>query len=290
MEIRELRYFLAVAKEESISKAAEVLYATQPNLSRQMKNLEAEIGQPLFIRGSRKITLTEAGRLLKKRAEEILDLYDKTEHELYAPVTEIGGDIYIGGGESYVMGLIARAARSVQREHPNVHIHLFSGDVAAVSEKLDKGLLDFGVFIEPADLSKYEYLRLPQTDIWGVLMNKDSPLAEKEYIVAEDLWDKPLIRSEHSLEKSIITDWFRKKTSELNIVGTYNLLYNASLLVREGFGYAVCLDKIIGTADSDLTFRPLFPDVISHLDIVWKKYQVFPRCSEIFLKKLQEII
>lgn len=290
MELRELRYFLAVANEESISKAAEVLFTTQPNLSRQMKRLETEIGQPLFIRGNRKITLTEAGKLLKKRAEELLDLYSKTENELCAPVTAISGDIYVGGGESYVMRLIAKVARLIQIKHPDVHIRLFSGDISAVSEKLDKGLLDFGIFIEPADLSKYEYLRLPLADTWGVLMRKDSPLAEKESITPEDLWDKPIIRSEHSLEKGIITDWFHKKTSELNIVGTYNLLYNASLLVKEGFGYAVCLDKIIGENDSELTFRPLYPEVISHLDIAWKKYQVFTQCSELFLKELQEQI
>ena len=186
MELRELRYFLAVANEESISKAAEVLFTTQPNLSRQMKRLETEIGQPLFIRGNRKITLTEAGKLLKKRAEELLDLYSKTENELCAPVTAISGDIYVGGGESYVMRLIAKVARLIQIKHPDVHIRLFSGDISAVSEKLDKGLLDFGIFIEPADLSKYEYLRLPLADTWGVLMRKDSPLAEKESITPED--------------------------------------------------------------------------------------------------------
>ncbi|MDE7256422.1 MAG: LysR family transcriptional regulator, partial [Clostridia bacterium] len=142
MELRELKYFLTVAKEESISKAAETLFITQPNLSRQMRNLEKEIGQQLFIRGSRKITLTEAGRLLYKRAEEILDLYNKTESELSAPITDISGDIYIGGGESYVMGLIAKAARDVQRDYPNVKYHLFSGDSATISERLDKGLID----------------------------------------------------------------------------------------------------------------------------------------------------
>lgn len=289
MELRELKYFLAVAREESISKAAETLFVTQPNLSRQMQNLEREIGQQLFIRGSRKITLTAAGSLLRKRAEEIVELYNKTESELSAPITDISGDIYIGGGESYALQLIAKAAREVREEYPNVHFHLYSGDMATVAERLDKGLIDFGIFIEPADLTKYDYLRLPLTDTWGVLMRKDSPLAEKEYITPEDLWDKPLIRSKHSLWKSIITDWFCKSSEELNIVATYNLLYNASLLVEEGIGYAVSLDKIINTSgNSNLCFRPLFPKLESHLDIAWKKYQVFPKCAEIFLKKLQK--
>ena len=161
MELRELKYFLAVAREQSISKAAEALFITQPNLSRQMQNLEKEIGQQLFIRGTKKITLTEAGRLLRKRAEEIIELYNQTEAELNTPITDISGDIYIGGGESYVMGLIAKAAHSVRRDYPNVKFHLFSGDSGTISERLDKGLIDFGIFIEPFDLSKYDHLRLP---------------------------------------------------------------------------------------------------------------------------------
>ncbi len=291
MELRELKYFLAVAREQSISKAASSLFVTQPNLSRQMQNLEKEVGQRLFIRGTRKITLTEAGRLLYKRAEEIIELYNKTETELNKPITDIRGDIYIGGGESYVMGLIAKAAHEVQKDYPNVKFHLFSGDMVAVSEKLDKGLIDFGIFIEPADLSKYDYLRLPLTDTWGVLMRKDSPLAGKKYITPEDLRDEPLIRSKHSLGKSIISDWFKKSADELNIVATYNLLYNASILVEEGIGYAVGLDKIINTSgDSNLCFVPFYPKLESRLDIAWKKYQVFTKGAEIFLKKLQKIL
>ena len=187
MEFRELKYFLAVAREESISKAAETLFVTQPNLSRQMQNLESEIGQQLFVRGNRKITLTEAGRLLRKRAEEIVELYNKTEAELSAPQTDISGDVYIGGGESYAMQLIAKAAQNVRDKYPKVKFHLFSGDSATISERLDKGLIDFGVFIEPFDLSKYEHLRLPLFDTWGVIMRKDSPLAQKERITPEDL-------------------------------------------------------------------------------------------------------
>ena len=291
MELRELKYFLAVAREQSISKAAEALLTTQPNLSRQMQNLEKEIGQQLFIRGTKKITLTEAGRLLRKRAEEIMELYNQTETELHTPITDISGDIYIGGGESYVMGLIAKAAHSVRCDYPNVKFHLFSGDSGTISERLDKGLIDFGIFIEPFDLSKYDHLRLPFYDTWGVIMRKDSPLAEKEYITPEDLWDKPIIRSRQSIGKNKIGEWFQKSEEELNIVATGNLLYNMSLLVEEGLGYAVSLDKIINTTgNSDLCFRPLYPELISHLDIAWKKYQVFPKCAEIFLKRLQDII
>ena len=291
MEIRELKYFLAVTKEQSISKAAKALFITQPNLSRQMQNLEKEIGKPLFIRGAKKITLTETGQLLRKRAEEIIELYSQTQSELNTPITDISGDIYIGGGESYAMGLIAKAILNVQLKYPKVRFHLFSGDSSTISEKLDKGLIDFGIFIEPFDISKYDYLRLPYTDTWGVLMLADSPLAKKKYIVPEDLWDKPLICSEQSLGKSIITDWFIRPFEELSIVATYNLLYNASLLVEEGVGYAIGLDKIINvTGNSKLCFRPFYPKLISHLDIAWKKYQVFPKCTEIFLKILKECL
>jgi len=291
MELRELKYFLAVAKEGSISKAAETLFITQPNLSRQMQNLEKETGQQLFVRGSRKITLTEAGKLLYKRAEEITELYNKTQSELSAPITDISGDIHIGGGESYALQIIAKTAFNVREQYPNVHFHLYSGDSLAVSEKLDKGLIDFGIFIEPADISKYDCLRLPLTDTWGVLMRKDSPLAAKEYITPKDLWDKPIIRSKHSLGKTIISDWFIKSADELNIVATYNLLYNASLLVEVGIGYAIGLDKIINTdGNSKLCFKPLFPKLESHLDIAWKRNQIFSKCSEVFLNTLKTVL
>lgn len=291
MELRQLRYFLAVTREQSISKAAEALFITQPNLSRQMQNLEKEIGQQLFIRGTKKITLTEAGQLLYKRAEEITELYNQTEAELNKPITDMSGDIYIGGGESYAMGLIAKAIRSVQSDYPKVKFHLFSGDSKTVSERLDKGLIDFGIFIEPFDLSKYDHLRLPLYDTWGVIMRKDSPLAEKRFITPQDLWDKPLIRSRQSIGKNKISEWFLKSDEELNIVATGNLLYNMSLLVEEGAGYAITLDKIINTSgNSDLCFRPLYPELISHLDIAWKKYQVFPKCTEIFLERLKNCL
>lgn len=291
MELRQLKYFLAVTREQSISKAAEALYTTQPNLSRQMQNLEKEIGQQLFIRGTKKITLTETGQLLRKRAEEIIELYNQTEAELDKPFSEVKGDVYIGGGESYAMGLIAQAIRLVQSDYPNVKFHLFSGDSATISERLDKGLINFGIFIEPFDLSRYDHLRLPLYDTWGVLMRKDSPLAAKERITPEDLWDKPLIRSRQSVGKNKISEWFIKTSDELNIVATGNLLYNMSLLVEQGVGYAVSLDKIINTSgDSNLCFRPLYPELISQLDIAWKKYQVFPKHIQIFLQRLQELL
>jgi DNA-binding transcriptional LysR family regulator len=291
MELRQLKYFLAVTEAESISGAAETLFITQPNLSRQMQSLEEEIGQQLFVRGSRKITLTETGLLLKKRAEEILSLYNKTQSELSSPQSTVSGDIYIGGGESYAIEIIAKAAKAVQESYPQVKFHFFSGDTMGVVEKLDKGLIDFGILIEPADLSKYDYLQLPQVDTWGVLMRKDSPLCQKECVTAQDLYNLPLILSQHSMCKSIISDWFEGGRKKPNVVATYNLLYNASLLVEEGIGYALGLDKIINTSgNSNLCFKPLYPTLQTHLDIAWKKYQVFPKSAQIFIEYLKKLI
>ena len=291
MELRELRYFLAVAQEESISRAAEYLFIAQPSLSKQMQNLERELGQQLFVRGSRRIKLTEAGMLLRKRAQEIIELYEKTESELLSPLENVSGEVHIGGGESYAMRLVARAAKDVQTRHPRIKFHFFSGDTIDVTERLDKGLIDFAVLVEPADLSKYDYLRLPAGDTWGILMRKDSPLAQKEYIAPEDIRSLPLIHSKHAINKKLIRDWYRTDAEHLNIVATYNLIYNASLLVEEGMGYVIGLDKLINTTGSSaLCFRPFRPGLETHLDIAWKKYSVFSKAGELFLSRLQELL
>lgn len=287
MEIRELKYFLAIAREQSISKAAEFLYITQPSLSRQMQNLEKEIGKQLFIRGNKRITLTDDGRLLRKRAEELIDLYDKTTDELLSDNKDISGEIFVGGGESYIISTVADIATKLQNEHPNIRFNFFSGDTASIMEKLDKGLIDFGILVEPADLSKYDYVRLPQKDTWGVLMRKDSPLAEKEFITPEDLYDVKIIRSKHTMTKNEVSDWFKKDPNELNISASYNLIYNASLLVKAGMGYAVALDNLINTSDSELTFRPLKPKLESSLAFAWKRYQVFSKPAELFLERIK---
>lgn len=287
MEIRELRYFLAIAREQSISKAAESLYMTQPSLSRQMQNLEKELGKQLFVRGSKKIELTEAGFLLQKRAEEMLALYEKTQAELAAP-EECAGEIRIGGGESFCVSFVARLATKMQRENPRVVFHFFSGDTQDVTEKLEKGLIDFGILVEPAEISRYEFLRLPQKDTWGVLMRKDSPLAQKERITPQDLSGKPLIRSLHAVKNRELSAWFSGEEPQ-NIRATYNLLYNASLLVREGMGYAVGLDRIINTTgESELCFRPLDPPLESTLAVAWKKNQIFSRPAQKFLQMLRD--
>ncbi len=291
MEIRVLKYFLAVAREQSISGAAEVLHLSQPTLSRQLMDMENELGKQLFIRGNRRISLTEEGLFLRKRAEEIVDLVEKTEAEITSSEEIISGDIYIGAGETDVMRLIARVAKKLQEDYPDIRYHIFSGNAEDVTEKLDKGLLDFGLLIEPTDTTKYESIKLPATDTWGVLMRKDSPLAKKDMITAKDLWELPLLCSKQIFENypNILSKWLKKGADDLHIVATYNLLYNASVMVEEGFGYALCLDKIVKTFDNDpLCFRPLHPILEVNLDIVWKKYQIFSKAAGLFLKRLHE--
>lgn len=289
MDIRVLQYFLAVAREESITKAAERLRMTQPPLSRQLKDLEDELGKQLLIRGNKKITLTEDGMLLRKRAEELVDLMEKTKAELTSSNENISGDIYIGCGETEAISFLAQAAQDLQQQHPFIHYHIYSGDAERVTERLDKGLIDFGLLVGPVDVNKYDYIRLPLKDTWGVLMRRDSPLAEKESIIAEDLWDKPLIISHQTSINSEMFSWLKTDISKLNIVATYDLVYNASLFVKKGFGYVIALDKLINTTgNSTLCFRPLSPTLEAGLCIVWKKYQVFSRASNAFLHQLQK--
>lgn len=289
MEIRVLRYFLAIAREKSISGAAEYLNVTQPTLSRQLMELEEELGARLFLRGkrNRSLSLTEEGLLLRRRAEEIVALADKTEAEFHARDGFVAGDIYIGGGETDAMRLVARAARELQQKYPQIRYHLYSGNADDVSERLDKGLLDFGVLIQPVDIGKYDSLRLPALDTWGLLMRRDTPLAALPSISPEDLQGLPLLASRQSFIRNELTDWCGHDFEQLHIVATYNLLYNAALMVDEGFGYALCLDKLIPSEGfRSLCFRPLSPPLTAQIYLVWKKYQVFSKAAGIFLSHL----
>lgn len=290
MEIRVLRYFLAVAREESISRAAEYLHVTQPTLSRQLMELEDELGTKLFIRGkrNRSVILTDDGMLLRRRAEEIVELTDKTEAEIHAKDGIISGDIYIGGGETDAMRFIAQTARDLQEDYPDICYHLFSGNADDVTERLDKGLLDFGILVGSANTEKYDYITLPATDVWGLLMRKDSPLAEKNAVRSEDLKGLRILGSRQAVMRNELSGWYGGDFERLNIAATYNLIYNAALMVDEGFGYALCLDKLINTTgDSNLCFRPLEPRLEARLILVWKKYQVFSRAVQKFLERLQ---
>lgn len=291
MELRVLQYFLAIAREQSISGAAEFLHISQPTLSRQIKDMEDELGKQLFIRGNRKIELTEEGMLLRRRAEEIINLTKKTEKEIMSADSEITGDVYIGAGETHAIEYVAKAAAILKEKQPNIHYHLSSDDAIDILEQLDKGLIDFGMIIGNIDKVKYNYLLLPTKDSWGVLMRKDDPLAKKDCIEENDLKTLPLIISRQISDNHEISSWFTGGLSSCNIISTYNLVYNATYMAAEGNGYILTLNHLINTTgDSKLCFRPLNPCVETQIYIIWKKYQIFSKATEEFLKILTSII
>lgn len=288
MEIRVLRYFLAIAREENMTRAAKYLHVTQPTLSKQIKQLEEEIGKKLFIRSSYSIKLTDEGLLLRKRAEDILSMVDKTMEEFQALDDITGGDIYIGAAESESFSYFATVAKDLQLQYPNVKFHLYSGNTEVIAERLDRGLLDFAIIVQEVDLSKYNYIKIPTSDTWGVIMRKDSPLAKKEYITIEDLIDLPLIVSRQGITEDY-PKLFKEKLDQLHIVATFDLIYNASIMVKEGFGYALSFDKIVDTSEnSELCFRVLKPELKTNMYIIWKKYQVFTPIAEKLLSKMQQ--
>lgn len=288
MEIRVLRYFLAIAREENMTRAAKYLHVTQPTLSKQIKQLEEEIGKKLFIRSNYSIKLTDEGLLLRKRAEDILSMVDKTMEEFQALDDITGGDIYIGAAESESFSYFATVAKDLQLQYPNVKFHLYSGNTEVIAERLDRGLLDFAIIVQEVDLSKYNYIKIPTSDTWGVIMRKDSPLAKKEYITIEDLIDLPLIVSRQGITEDY-PKLFKEKLDQLHIVATFDLIYNASIMVKEGFGYALSFDKIVDTSEnSELCFRVLKPELKTNMYIIWKNYQVFTPIAEKLLSKMQQ--
>ena len=292
MELRVLRYFLAVAREGSVTQAARRLHVTQPTLSRQLKDLEDELGQKLFTRGSHQVSLTAEGMLLRQRAEEILEIVSKTQAE-FSSGRRIAGEVYVGGGESEAMSLVAETIRDFRQDYPEVKFNLYSGNAEDVMERLDRGTLDFGVLIQPVDISKYDSLTLPVTDTWGLVVRKDHPLAAKAAIEPHDLAGVPLLFSRQVLGnngpvRNPCLEWLGAEVANLNIVATYNLMYNAALMVRAGVGCAVTLDRLLNvTAHSDLRFRPFRPKLVSSLDIVWKRHQIFSAAAAAFLERLR---
>lgn len=242
-------------------------------------------------KGSRKVTLTEEGMILKNRAEEILALVKKTENEIILSDSIIIGDVYIGAAETDRIHFLAKAAKKLQNDYPGIHYHISSGNYHFVTERLDKGLLDFGLILGTPDYKKYNVLKLPGKDIWGVFMRKDDPLAKKEAISPEDLWDKPLLMSQEQADGGTLIEWIKKSASSLHITATYNLLFNASLFVEEGLGYAISLDKIINTSgNSKLVFRPLTPPMENEMYLIWKNYQVFSKPAEKFLQTFKDML
>ena len=272
MDIKSLTYFLTAAREGSITKAANSLNLTQPNLSRQINNLEKEIGKKLFIRSNYSIKLTSDGVLLKKRAEEIIDMIEKTRMEFQSSDDVIAGDIYIGCAETYYIKLIADVIKELRESYPKIIYHIHSGAYSEITEKLDKGLLDFGILIGDIDLSKYDYIDIPYKEVYGLLMRKDSHLSKNKFIEKHDLFDIPImcpkIFFNNKIQTSKFSEWIGNDFDKLNIILSYNLIYNAALMVEEGIGYALTIDKLV-------------------LRVVWKKNQVFSEASKIFLEELK---
>ena len=286
MDIRLMQYYLVVVREGTISAAAEALHVSQPALSRQMKDLEEELGVTLFQRGSRRITLTEEGMILRKRAEEMLRLLQLTEAELTQARDTITGEIHIGAGESHAFHFLSRAAGQLMQEHPGIRVHVVSGDTADLMDQLNNGLLDFALIFSEFDRSLYHSLVLPQEDRFGVLMRRDSALAAREIVTMDDLTGKPLLIS-RAADGQL---WNGEDTRDINVVGTYNLIYNASLMVEDGLGYALCFDRLINVSgDSALCFRPLFPELHARGTLIWKRYQVLSPVVRLFIQTLREL-
>ena len=290
MELRVLQYFLAVTKAKSISGAARLLHLSQPTLSRQLQELEQELGKTLFIRSNRNITLTEEGLILRKRAEEIIELMQKTQNEITASDTNISGEIYMGAGESQCVRPLIQAIQNLRKKYPQIRLHIISGDKTAVLEDLEHGLIDFALLFGEIDATRYDCLTLPSVDCFGVMMRKDDPLAQKEVIQPEDLYGQPLIVSRQFFYDHKLAELFGCEQSQIHIVGTYTLLFNGSLMVEEGIGYAICFDHIINiTGESQLCFRPLSLEIRPKTSFVWKKNQVFSKAAKHFLLAVQNM-
>ena len=287
MEIRVLRYFLETAREGNMTRAAERLFISQPTMSKQLKELENELGAKLFIRSNYSIRLTEAGLLLRDRAEDILSLVAKTEAEFKSLEETNSGDIFVGAPESEAMSLFAEAVHTLQKNYPRIRCNIYSGNLSDVCERLDKGLLDFAIVMSYVDLSKYNYLELPMKDTWGILMRKDDPLAGKSSFAASDLDKLPLICSRQWIDQES-PRWLGAAAKDMNIVATYNLVFNGSVMVRAGMGYAVVLDKLVNTGeDSDLTFIPLSGVPQTEMYVIWRKYQTFTPIAERLMNMLR---
>ena len=287
MELRTMRYFLAVAREENMTRAAELLHVTQPALSKQLKALEDELGKKLFTRHSFSIQLTEEGVLLRKRAEDLIKMADKITTEFLALDDVLGGDVYFGLAESYQIRYLAATIRRFKESYPGLHYHITSGDTEQVTEKLDKGIIDFAVLAQEPNTAKYHYLEFPAADLWGVVMPKDCKLAQKNAISIDDLIGLPLFCSEQGWNHDI-SKWSGNRMDKLHLEGSFRLSYNGSLFVRERLGYLLTFKHLIDTSsDSGLVFRPLTPKLETKIYLIWKKYQIFTPIAERLLEKLK---
>lgn len=278
-----MQYFLAVTREGNISAAAQSLNLSQPSLSRQLKDLEEELGAKLFIRGNRRIELTEEGLILRKRAGEIMQLVELTESEISEVKNNISGTLSIGAGESLSMHRITEVFRRLKENYPDIRLNVVSGDTEDLQDRLDRGLLDFALIFTDFDRNAYHHLTLEEKEIFGVIMRRDDALAEKEYITVKDLYDKPLIVS----RANGLDIFSGSQARKLQVAATYNLLYNASLMVEDGIGVAISFDGLVDTSEnSSLCFRPLYPEISVSPSLIWKRHQKLSIISQLFIKQL----
>lgn len=296
MKLKALQYFVAVAREGSITQAASQLYVSQPALSQQLKELERELGAQLLVRTARGVELTEAGRILRRRAEEIIELEQRTINDVASVRGDIGGEVHVGAGACYTAGVLARAAKALAKHSPTTRYHLYDGNSEDFLDRLDRGLLDFCVVYQPIDLSRYDYLRLPGLELWGLVVRPDSPLSEKAVIRRDDLIDEPLILSRQTMREgrlapSPLAEWIGDLYDRLTIVGTYNLTFNATLFAAEGIGSIVGFEGQIRVNESDrLCFRPFDPPVTNEADVIWKRGKTMPLAAQAYLEALREQI
>lgn len=289
MEIRTLRHFLAVAREENMTRAAETLHISQPTLSKELKALESELGKKLFTRSSFSIRLTEEGMLLRDRAADLVDMADRIESEFLTLSDVTGGDIYLGLAESYQIRYLAREIKLLKEAYPGLRTHIASGDTEQVADRLDKGLLDFAVLAEEPNLRKYNALAFPAEDVWGLIMPEGDSLSEKSFICFEDLLGLPLFCSAQAWNGEVAR-WCGGRQEELSLEGSFKLTYNGSVFVREGLGYLLSFDRLVDTSKrSGLCFRPLSPKLTTKLYLVWKKYPTFSPMAERFLQKIKQV-
>ena len=291
MEIRVLRYFLTVVREEGINRAAEVLHITQPTLSRQLSGLEEEMGVKLFDRGARKITLTREGMLLKRRAEEILSLVHKTEKELMEQEELIDGKITIGCGELAAVQILPRLFKTFSEKYPLVTYDLFTASADLVKEQMEKGLIDIGVLLEPVDIEKFDFIRLKGKERWVVLMRPDDPLAEKEAVSAKDLENKPLILPRRTNVRNELSHWFGDFFQEKQVLFTSNLATNSALMVQRGLAYSIVIEGSVPFWDKEkIIYRPLSPELTASSVLAWKKQQPFSLAATKFIEHMRYLL
>ena len=287
MELRVLKYYLMVAREENITKAAELLHITQPTLSRQLRQLEEELGVCLFQRGKHSIILTEEGLLLKRRAQELIDLAGKTKRDLTCREEALTGTISIGSGETKSMNWLAARMAEFHRLHPGVNFDIYSTTADSIKDRIERGLADIGLLTEPVNVEKYQLLRLPQKARWGVLVRQDSALAQKPFVRAEDLTGIPVLLARREMVRSELANWFGDTYERLDVAATYNLLSNAAILVKAIQGAALCMEY--DTQHEGLAFIPLSPILETGSVLVWKKSQFFSAATARFLDYINDV-